>query len=176
MDAASSALKKRDKNITADIVDALCSFAMAYGNYKEDMNSDWFIIPAWIRQSPDFLALSEEYLEDLTKRKCWLEWKILRQYQSLFDESLKILKELSYHIAMNTRIMGEAAARRGDYHALDLCLKFFNTYLRTSINAKEVRVIYNILFQYRMMGEYLVRYGKDLSEDTSVAPNDVEVR
>jgi hypothetical protein len=176
VDAASSALKKRDKNITADIVDALCSFAMTYGNYKDDMGEEWYMIPAWIRQSPDFLALSEDYLEDLTRRMCWLEWKILRQYQSLFDESLKQLKELAYHIAMNTRIMGEAAARRGDYHSLDLCLKFFNTYLRASINGKEVRVIYNILFQYRMMGEYLVRYGKDISEPTSITPNEVEIR
>ena len=34
MDAGSSALRRRDKNISADIVDALCSFSMAYGHYK----------------------------------------------------------------------------------------------------------------------------------------------
>jgi hypothetical protein len=34
MDAANSALKKKDKNITAEIVDALCSFTMHYGNFK----------------------------------------------------------------------------------------------------------------------------------------------
>jgi hypothetical protein len=60
------------------------------------------------------LTLSDEAIEDLKERKTWMEWKILRQYQMLFNESLKWLKELCYHIAMNTRIMGEAAGGRGD--------------------------------------------------------------
>jgi hypothetical protein len=113
MDAASSALKKKDKNICADIVDALCSFAMAYGLHKGEMKAQWFQIPGWIKQSPDFLIMSDEAIDQLTSRQTWLEWKVLRQYQMLFDESIKSLKELSYHISMNTRIMGEAAARRG---------------------------------------------------------------
>ncbi len=138
---------------------------MAYGNYKVRMNSAWFEIPAWIRQSPDFLTLSEEAIGDLRKRRTWLEWKILRQYQALFDEGIKLLKELAYrihfapnllnliNISMNTRIMGEAAARRGDLAAVDLCLKFFNTYIRSSVNVKDVRTVYNVLFQYRMLAE-----------------------
>jgi hypothetical protein len=37
MDAANSALKKKDKNITAEIVDALCSFTIRYGRRKNSM-------------------------------------------------------------------------------------------------------------------------------------------
>jgi hypothetical protein len=92
------------------------------------MNIEWYDIPLWIRQSPDFLTLSDEAIEDLRNRKTWMEWKILRQYQMLFSESLKLMKELAYHIAMNTRIIGETAGRRGDLHTLDLVIKFFNTY------------------------------------------------
>jgi hypothetical protein len=65
MDAANSALKKKDKNITAGIVDALCSFTMHYGNLKHKMYPFWFHIPLWIRQSPDFLTLSDESISDL---------------------------------------------------------------------------------------------------------------
>ena len=50
---------------------------------------------------------------------------------------------------MNTRIMGETAGRRGDLNTLDLVIKFFNTYLRASINLSDVRTVYNVLFQYR---------------------------
>ena len=89
-----------------------------------------------------------------------MEWKVLRQYQMLFNESLKHMKELCYHIAMNTRIMGESAARRGDLPALDLCIKFFNTFQRASINMSDVRTVYNILFQYRLMGEFVIEYGR----------------
>ncbi len=41
MDAANSALKKKDKNISAEIVDALCSFTMHYGNYKVKTVNDF---------------------------------------------------------------------------------------------------------------------------------------
>src|SRR5690606_28879817 len=97
---------------TAEIVDALCSFTIHYGLPKAQMFPGWFHIPMWIRQSPDFLTLSDEAITSLEERKTWMEWKILRQYQLLFNESMKLMKELCYHIAMNTRIIGEAAGRR----------------------------------------------------------------
>src|SRR5690349_6382491 len=37
MDAANSALKKRDKNMTAEIVDALCSYLIHYAEFKSTM-------------------------------------------------------------------------------------------------------------------------------------------
>lgn len=92
----------------------------------------WFVIPIWIRQSPDFLTLAEEAVSSLEEKKTWMEWKILRQYQLLFSESMRLMKELCYHIAMNTRIIGEQAGKRSDYYTLDLCIKFFNTYLRAA--------------------------------------------
>jgi hypothetical protein len=60
---------------------------------------------------------------------------------------------MCYLIAIDTRRLGEAAARRGDLRALDLAIKFFNTYLRATINAKDIRTAYNILHQYRQLAE-----------------------
>ena len=62
---------------------------------------------------------------------------MLRQYQGLFDQGMKQMKELAYHVCMNTRILGMAAIKRGDYAVLDLSLKFFNTYLRSAINVPD---------------------------------------
>eukprot|EP01116_Phalansterium_solitarium_P004031 TRINITY_DN1490_c0_g1_i2.p1 TRINITY_DN1490_c0_g1~~TRINITY_DN1490_c0_g1_i2.p1 ORF type:complete len:449 (-),score=147.86 TRINITY_DN1490_c0_g1_i2:425-1771(-) len=92
MDAAGSALERKDKNITSEIVDSLCSFAMLYGQYKDRMFPYWFDIPDWIRQSPDFLTLSDEAIDELKGNKTWVEWKVLRQYHVLFNESLKYMK------------------------------------------------------------------------------------
>lgn len=83
-----------------------------YGNLKKNMFPYWYRVPLWVRQSPDFLTLSDPAIEDLKERKTWMEWKILRQYQMLFGESLKQMKELCYHIAMDTRIMAQCAAER----------------------------------------------------------------
>ena len=47
-----------------------------------------FEIPGWNRESPDFVSLSDDALTDIVSRRTWLEWKVLRQYQMLFSESL----------------------------------------------------------------------------------------
>lgn len=159
-----NALQQKDKGIASDAVDALCEFGIRYGESKAAMRQDWHRINRWNRQSPDFVSLSDEAVEDLRQRTTWLEWKIMRQYQMLFGESLGQIKDTCYLIAIDTRRLGEAAAQRGDLHALDLSIKFFNTYLRATLNASDIRTAYNILHQYRQLAELVLhrdRVGDD---------------
>ncbi len=156
-----NALQQKDKGIASDAVDALCEFGIRYGESKAAMRRSWHYMPQWNRQSPDFVSLSSEAVEDLRRRGTWLEWKILRQYQMLFGESLGQIKDTCYLIAIDTRRLGEASAHRGDIHALDLAIKFFNTYLRATINAKDIRTAYNILHQYRQLAELVLQEEQD---------------
>lgn len=156
-----NALQQKDKGITSDAVDALCEFAIRYGESKAAMRREWHRIPEWNRQSPDFVSLSDEAVGDLERRGTWLEWKVLRQYQMLFGEALGQIKDTCYLIAINTRRLGEAAGRRGDIKALDLSIKFFNTYLRATLNASDIRTAYNILHQYRQLAEFVILEGDD---------------
>lgn len=153
-----NAVQQKDKNIASSATNALCNYAIYYGNTKAGMVQFWHSIPDWNRQSPDFVSLSDEAIEDLRHRATWLEWKILRQYQMLYGEGLDDMKDLCYLIAINTRRLGEAAARHGDLPALDLSIKFFNTYLRATINANDTRTCYNILHQYRQLGEFVIEH------------------
>lgn len=151
-----NALQQKDKGIASDAVDALCEFGVRYGETKVAMRQDWHRIPLWNRQSPDFVSLSDDAIEDLRRRETWLEFKILRQFQMLFGEALGQIKDTCYLVAIDTRRLGEAAAHRGDLHSLDLAIKFFNTYLRATINASDIRTAYNILHQYRQLGELVL--------------------
>ncbi|MCB9717373.1 MAG: DUF2254 domain-containing protein [Myxococcales bacterium] len=153
-----NALQQKDKGIASDAVDALCEFGIRYGETKAAMRQGWHRIPRWNRQSPDFVSLSDDAIEDLRRRTTWLEWKIMRQYQMLFGEGLGQIKDTCYLIAIDTRRLGEAAAHRGDLHALDLSIKFFNTYLRATINASDIRTAYNILHQYRQLAELVLQH------------------
>ncbi len=153
-----NAVQQKDKNIASSATNALCNYAIYYGDTKVGMVQSWHAIPDWNRQSPDFVSLSDEAVDDLRHRGTWLEWKILRQYQMLFSEGLEDMKDLCYLIAINTRRLGEAAARHGDLPALDLTIKFFNTYLRATINANDIRTCYNILHQYRQLGEFVIEH------------------
>eukprot|EP01105_Mastigella_eilhardi_P013798 TRINITY_DN3140_c0_g1_i1.p1 TRINITY_DN3140_c0_g1~~TRINITY_DN3140_c0_g1_i1.p1 ORF type:complete len:661 (-),score=156.38 TRINITY_DN3140_c0_g1_i1:40-2022(-) len=157
MDAAISSIKKKQRNVAAEIVDALCSFCMHYvSNIKPSAPAEWFRIPIAVQQSPDFLILNAESVEEIYTRHMWVEWKVLRQYQTLFQEGLRWFKETCYHVCINTRIIAETAAMKGDMHVLDLCVKFFNTFLRASINLSDQKVVYNCLFQYRQLAENLL--------------------
>ncbi|HEY0138861.1 MAG TPA: DUF2254 family protein [Nannocystis sp.] len=158
-----NALQQKDKNIASNAIDALCNFAVLYGETKAGMLKDWHRVSQWNRQSPDFVSLSTEAILDLSERGTWLEWKILRQYQMIFGEGLTQIKDVCYLIAIDTRRLGEAAARRGDLHALDLAIKFFNTYLRATFNANDIRTAYNTLHQYRQLGEMILAEGRNIS-------------
>ncbi|PRP91819.1 hypothetical protein ENSA5_52560 [Enhygromyxa salina] len=160
-----NAVQQKDKNIASSATNALCNYAIYYGDTKAGMIHAWHSIPDWNRQSPDFVSLSDEAVDDLRNRGTWLEWKILRQYQMLYGEGLERMKDLCYLIAINTRRLGEAAARHGDLPALDLAIKFFNTYLRATINANDIRTCYNILHQYRQLGEFVIEHTDTNPED-----------
>lgn len=168
-----NAVQQKDKNIASSATNALSNYAIYYGDTKAGMVQSWHAIPDWNRQSPDFVSLSDEAIDDLKRRGTWLEWKILRQYQMLYGEGLERMKDLCYLIAINTRRLGEAASRHGDLPALDLAIKFFNTYLRATINANDIRTCYNILHQYRQLGEFVLEHAetepKDLIVDEPVS-------
>jgi hypothetical protein len=159
-----NALQQKDKGIASEAVDSLCELGIRYGETKAAMRQDWHKIASWNRQSPDFVSLSDEAVDDLRKRGTWLEWKILRQYQMLFGEGLTQIRDTCYLVAIDTRRLGEAASRRGDLHALDLAIKFFNTYLRATLNGSDIRTAYNILHQYRQLAEFVLVHSRDLSD------------
>jgi hypothetical protein len=97
--------------------------------------------------------MSAGVLDAVTRRKIWFEMKILRKYQTLYNEALNKMRDINYLIAINTRHIAEAALEAKNEELFDLALKFFNTYLRATINAKDVRTAYNILHQYRLLAD-----------------------
>lgn len=149
-----NALQQKDKGIASGAIDALCDFAIRYGSEKERHAPEWFVIPTWMQQNPDFVSLNVKAVGDIEHRHTWLEWKILRQYQMLFGEGLAHNRDACYLVAIDTRRLGQAAAERSDLETVDLSIKFFNTYLRASINASDIRTTYNLLHQYRQLAEH----------------------
>ncbi|RMH00559.1 MAG: DUF2254 domain-containing protein [Deltaproteobacteria bacterium] len=160
-----NALQQKDKDIASAAIDALEHLSVTYGDRKHALPEDFFRFGPALRQTPDFISLSDESIDDLMQRRTFLEWKILRQYQMLFGEALHQMKDTCYLLAIDTRRIGEAAGRRGDVHTLDLAIKFFNTYMRATINASDIRTAYNILHQYRQLGEFAITRGATTADD-----------
>jgi len=159
-DITSNSISGKDKIIASAAVDALRDLAIEYLRVKPQANPAWFSIGSEIKLNPDFVSMDPESLKDLETRRTWVEWKVLRQYLSIYNEALGPMRDINYLIAIDTRYIGEAAAEAHDPELLQLTLKFMNSFLRATLNARDVRTTYNVLNQYRKLGETMLRLGE----------------
>ncbi|MEZ5956135.1 MAG: DUF2254 family protein [Hyphomonadaceae bacterium] len=158
-DITSNSISGKDKIIAGAAVDALRDMAIEYIRVKPQASPIWFEVGPDIRLNPDFVAMDPESLRDLEARHTWVEWKVLRQYLSIYNESLGAMRDINYLIAIDTRYIGEAAARAGDDQLIQLVLRFLNSFNRATLNARDVRTTYNVLNQYRKLGEFMLSDG-----------------
>jgi hypothetical protein len=156
-DITSNSISSKDKIIASRGVDALKDLAVDYIRRKSNATKPWFTISSSIRDNPDFVAMAPESLADLERRRTWVEWKVMRQLLGIYNEALHSMRDINYLIAIDTRYIGEAALAAKDDELLRLTCWFMNSYLRASLNAKDVRTAYNILNQYRLLIEAMLR-------------------
>jgi hypothetical protein len=167
-DVTSNSISGKDKIIASRAVDALKDLAVEYVKLKPTAVKEWYQIGAEIRSNPDFVAMAPESLQDLEQRRTWAEWKIMRQYLAIYNEALPVMKDINYLIAIDTRYIAEAALAAKDDELLTLCTWFLNSYLRATLNAKDVRTAYNILNQYRLLIEAMLRAGNGSAAVTAI--------
>ncbi|MBK8941860.1 MAG: DUF2254 domain-containing protein [Polyangiaceae bacterium] len=155
-DITSNSISGKDKIIASRAVDALKDLAIRYLDSKPRAKAEWFVISDKIRDNPDFVAMDPESLADLEARRTWFEWKVMRQYLAIYNEALSQMREINYLVAIDTRYIGEKAADAGDDELVGLVFRFMNSYMRATLNAKDVRTAYNVLNQYRLLVEALL--------------------
>jgi hypothetical protein len=158
-DITSNSISGKDKIIASGAVDALKDLALEYQKSKAHATEAWFRIGAGIRENPDFVAMDPESLHDLERRRTWVEWKVMRQYLGIYNESLAAMRDINYLVAIDTRYIGEFAAQAHDEDLIELVFRFMNSYLRSTLNARDVRTAYNVLNQYRLLVEAMLRQG-----------------
>jgi hypothetical protein len=157
-DVALNAMEHKDKGVSMASADALRSLLVDYQKVRARLPEDFFKVDGDLAHNPDFVSMAPSVLETVTERRIWLEMKILRQYQTLYNEALNRMRDMNYLIAINTRTIAEEALQSGNAELFDLAVKFFNTYLRATVNAKDVRTAYNVLNQYRLLAERVLPY------------------
>ncbi|HEX4335429.1 MAG TPA: DUF2254 family protein [Polyangiaceae bacterium] len=158
-DITSNSISGKDKIIASGAVDALKDFAVAYIKAKPSAVPEWFSVGPSIRENPDFVAMDPESLGELEQRRTWVEWKVMRQYLGIYNEALASMRDINYLVAIDTRYIGEAAVAAGDRELINLVYRFMNSYMRTTLNARDVRTAYNVLNQYRILVEAMLRNG-----------------
>ena len=165
-DITSNSISGKDKIIASRSVDAIKDFVIGYLAIKGRADPTWFKISDQIRTNPDFVAMDPESLRELESDHTWLEWKALRQYLGISAEAQGAMPDINYLIAIDTRYVGEAALAAGDRGVVELAFRFMNSYLRAALNARAVRTAYNVLNQYRLLVEAMIRGN---AEDLAIA-------
>jgi hypothetical protein len=158
-DITSNSISGKDKIIASGAVDALKDFALEYLKVKPRARAEWFTVGPEIRANPDFVAMDPESLSELEGRRTWVEWKVMRQYLGIYNEALATMRDINYLIAIDTRYVGEAAVAADDRELVSLVFRYMNSYLRATLNARDVRTAYNVLHQYRLLLETMLRNG-----------------
>jgi hypothetical protein len=158
-DIAVNTVGQKDKIIATDAVTAMREFAVKYLRVKRELPPEWFLVGPRTHGNPDFIALAPDSLRSIEHKRVWVEWKVLRQFRSVFAETIEHLPELGHVLAIETRYVGEEALKQDDREVLVLAIRYFNTYLRTAINHQNIRTCYNVFHQYRLLAEHTMRWG-----------------
>ena len=160
-DIARRSSELSDRAVETVSIDSMLDLMIDYQRIKETFApdlQDWFEISDVIIKDPDFVSINQASLDKIVREKIWVEVKILRQYLDLMSDSSSSSRDTTYLIAINTkRFALESLPHRPGLEAVALCMRCFNSYLRVTINKKDVRTGYYIMNQYRMLASELFR-------------------
>jgi len=154
-DVARSAREHSDRSISMAAISALAGLLRDYGPLRDELPPAWFEIDGTLALDPDFVSMAPVATAEIRAQRVWLETKVLRQFLALFSESLGNARDIANLIALETRRLTVEAI--GPHPALlALGMRFFNSYLRAALNARDLRSAYYVLDQYRLLGEAAV--------------------
>ena len=159
-DIARGAIDHGDRSIAMGCINALMEFLLEYDERRSEMPDAWYEMTVSIRRNPDFISVTPAVLDDIESTRTWLDVKILRQYQTLFSHSLNDARDICNLIALNTTELAlyGLGKRSG---LLQLSLRFLNSFMRASINAKDLRTAYHLMNHYREVAQRLMEAGDE---------------
>jgi hypothetical protein len=159
-DIARRAQIQRDRSIAMSVVDALGELVRDYLPMRSALPQSWFKISGDLSRDPDFVSLAPSSRVEIESNGTWLETKVLRTHLTLFEDALGTNRDVANLIALNTRMLGERHFEgASDGSLLRLAIRFFNTYLRFSIRAGDIRSAYYVQHQYRLLAERALSAG-----------------
>ena len=157
-DIALHSVENRDKGIALAAIAALAGFTEQSLTAKPTLPATWFATDALVATvDQDFASMHPDVMKALEIKRTWLEMKVLRQLQAVFEEGLEKMRDMCHLVAIRTRLIAVHAAEIGDDRAIGQALMFLNTFMRAALNHQDQRTAYNLLSEYRLLAEDLLR-------------------
>ncbi len=139
-------LDRADRGVALEGIWAIKELVESYGLAKPNLPAQWFAVTR-----RDFVGFSAEALEIVNEDHTWFEMKALAQAQLAYHQSLIKAPDVVSSISDALRLIALSASRRGDRPVLELVIRTVNSSLRESIKRRDVRSIYDIFYNYRLL-------------------------
>jgi succinate dehydrogenase hydrophobic anchor subunit len=125
---------------------------------KKGFRSDWFKVG-----HTEMPGASDQILAEVNRAGTWFTYTIMSSFVDMIGLTPVHRKEAVHAIAVATRNVGLAAIEIGDKEVAELCVRFFNTYLRAAINQSAPPFASAIMNEYRRYAIGALEWRPDLA-------------
>ena len=129
---------------------------------KKKMGPDWFKVG-----HTELPGASDQIIAEVNRAKTWFEYMVMSSFVDMVGLTPIHRKEAVHAIAVATRNVGLAAIDVGDPELAELCVRFFNTYLRSAINRSAPTFASGIMNEYRRFAIGALEWRRDLAVESA---------
>jgi predicted membrane protein DUF2254 len=129
---------------------------------KKDLKSDWLKVG-----HSELPGASDQILAEVNRAGTWFTYTIMSSFVDMIGLTPVHRKEAVHAIAVATRKVGLAAIEQGDSEVAELCVRFFNTYLRAAINQSAPTFASAIMNEYRRLAIGSLEWRPDLAVEAA---------
>jgi hypothetical protein len=126
------------------------------------------IKPGWFKVGhAEMPGASDQILAEVNRAGTWFAYTIMSSFVDMIGLTPVHRKEAVHAIAVATRNVGLAAIQAGDTEVAELCVRFFNTYLRAAINRSAPTFASAIMNEYRRLAIGALEWRPDLAVEAA---------
>jgi Predicted membrane protein (DUF2254) len=124
--------------------------------------------PEWFQVShAEMPGASDQIVAEVNRAQTWFTYTIMSTFVDMVGLTPVHRKEAVHAIAVATRDAGIAAIEAGDSEVAELAMRFFNTYLRASVNRSAPTFASGIMNEYRRFAIGALEWRPDLSVEAA---------
>jgi len=162
-DIAYGSIQLGDMPVCVLTIEVLGRFlADDYMKLRKNCAPEWFQVG-----HADMPGASDQIVAEVNRAQTWFAYTIMSSFVDMVGLTPVHRKEAVHAIAVATRDAGIAAIEEGDSEVAELCLRFFNTYLRAAINQTAPTFASVIMNEYRRFAIGALEWRPDLSVEAA---------
>jgi len=144
-------------------IDVLGQFlADDYTKAKARFGPEWFAVG-----HSELQGSSDQVIAEVNRGHTFVEYLVMSSFVDLAGITPIHRKEAVHEIALATRDLGLAAIEVGDTEVAELCVRFFNTYLRVALNRSAPTFASTTMNEYRRLAIGALEWRPDLAVDSA---------